>query len=329
MIVFHVSGEHEELPKAEIQGICDSYNSKFKIVAGRGNYLLADVDKDIHALANRLAFTHEVFEAASVTALDELRSVLRGLPHKNASFCIEAHNFENNRAAQIKWGKALADEWGIPVKLDGPELRIHLVGLGPRVVVSTEKLGMDKGGLETRDPSKRPYFHPTALKPKLARLFVNLARVKEGDSILDPFCGSGSILLEAGLMGMRAYGLDMDLEKVWGCKENLRFFGANAEVKEGDATKIEKTFDERFDAIVTDPPYARASKVYGGDLTRLYMDFLSSGKKAVKKGGFIVFAIPADVDIGAEIRKIGFSSMSKYEIYVHRSLSRMLYVLGV
>lgn len=37
------------------------------------------------------------------------------------------------------------------------------------------------------------------LPPKLARMMVNLAQVKEGATVLDPFCGSGTILMESAL----------------------------------------------------------------------------------------------------------------------------------
>ncbi len=37
------------------------------------------------------------------------------------------------------------------------------------------------------------------LPPKLARIMVNLAQVKDGATVLDPFCGSGTILMECAL----------------------------------------------------------------------------------------------------------------------------------
>lgn len=37
------------------------------------------------------------------------------------------------------------------------------------------------------------------LPPKLARIMVNLAAIRDGDMIADPFCGSGTILMEAAL----------------------------------------------------------------------------------------------------------------------------------
>ena len=48
-----------------------------------------------------------------------------------------------------------------------------------------------------RRPRARPFFHPAAIFPKLSRALVNLSRVGAGEVFLDPFCGTGSLLLEA------------------------------------------------------------------------------------------------------------------------------------
>ncbi len=45
------------------------------------------------------------------------------------------------------------------------------------------------------------------MSPKLARCMVNLTGVKENDLVLDPFCGTGGILIEAGIMGARVIGV--------------------------------------------------------------------------------------------------------------------------
>jgi len=325
MILFRVSKEHKELPLEEIRGICEAHDSRFEVLE-KGSYLLIEGGPDVQIFAKRLAFSHEVFKVGSLTTSDELPVVLRNLPHKNVrSFSIDARDFGSNWNIQKDMGGVLAKDWGIPVSLKEPDLEIFLISLGSKIVVSTKRAKIYKG--VSRDPHHRPYFHPTALNPKLAKLFINLARTKEGDEILDPFCGSGSILIEAGIMGMCAYGLDMDLEKIWGCKENLKHFKVDAEVREGNATSITASYKKEFDAIITDPPYARSSRVYGEGLAELYEQFLLSSKSVLKKGAFIVFAIPEDINITKSIEKAGFELLSKYRIYVHKSLSRMLYIL--
>jgi DNA modification methylase len=46
--------------------------------------------------------------------------------------------------------------------------------------------------------------------PQLAKSLFNLAGLEPGDTVLDPFCGSGTVLLEAFLNGYRGFGIDMN-----------------------------------------------------------------------------------------------------------------------
>lgn len=46
--------------------------------------------------------------------------------------------------------------------------------------------------------------------PQLAKSLINTAKLPSGARVLDPFCGSGTTLLEAYLNGYRAYGCDVN-----------------------------------------------------------------------------------------------------------------------
>ena len=46
--------------------------------------------------------------------------------------------------------------------------------------------------------------------PQLAKGLINLSGLENGSHILDPFCGSGTTLLEGYLNGHRAHGCDMN-----------------------------------------------------------------------------------------------------------------------
>ena len=55
-------------------------------------------------------------------------------------------------------------------------------------------------------------LHPYKGKfyPQLAKGLMNLGQIKSGASVFDPFCGSGTTLLEGYLNGYRTYGCDMN-----------------------------------------------------------------------------------------------------------------------
>lgn len=67
--------------------------------------------------------------------------------------------------------------------------------------------------------SERDYGRPLRddeagmLPPKLARIMVNLARVKDGETILDPFCGNGTVLMEGALITKAQHIIGSDIEE--------------------------------------------------------------------------------------------------------------------
>lgn len=46
--------------------------------------------------------------------------------------------------------------------------------------------------------------------PQLAKSFMNYAGIQKGDTVLDPFCGSGTTLVESYLFGANAVGVDIN-----------------------------------------------------------------------------------------------------------------------
>jgi len=323
MIVFHISGEHEELPKAEISALYEAYGTSLDIESEQDRYILAN-DLPPDAL-HRLALTHEFYSVFKLSTLKNLSADLAKERFDVSSYSIRAQNFDNNSHLEAGVGAELNKAWGIPVKFKGPELELFLIQFGNRVAVCDSKHTIDKAGFKERDPLKRPFFSPVALKPKLSRLFVNLSRAKEGDTLLDPFCGTGSILIEAASMGVRAIGNDRDKKMYYGCKKNLKQLGLEAELLLGDIGDLKPGNPglETVDAIATDPPYARASKVFGSELGEIYPKFLQVAKRLLKRGGYMAFAIPHDIGLDTQ----GFKVIGRYDIYVHKSLSRRLYVL--
>ncbi|MFH1621175.1 MAG: hypothetical protein ABIB04_03755 [Patescibacteria group bacterium] len=102
------------------------------------------------------------------------------------------------------------------------------------------------------------------LPPKLARIIVNLARVESGDTIIDPFCGCGTILMEAALATDTdlIIGTDIDDKQIQYSKNNIswlikkKILTANDQdkflIKKADARTLQKTIDKKIDAVITE-----------------------------------------------------------------------------
>ena len=159
------------------------------------------------------------------------------------------------------------------------------------------------------------------MHPKLARVMVNLARVRTGDTILDPFCGTGGILIEAGLMGMNPVGWDISDKMVSGCSQNLKNYGLDGRITQQNA--LEYSGSLKADAIVTDPPYGRASYTSEKDTSRLYNNFIERAQHLLKKKGFLIFMLPSSQKI---IPK-DFNVEAHYDVRVHKSLTRRIWIL--
>lgn len=98
--------------------------------------------------------------------------------------------------------------------------------------------------------NQRPHVTSSSLPARLARVLVNLVATP-GDSLLDPCCGTGTVVLSAAHNGLRAVGYDINPRMVGATVKNLQHYGLTAEVRLGDARQI----SGKFDAIATDLPY--------------------------------------------------------------------------
>jgi tRNA (guanine10-N2)-dimethyltransferase len=183
----------------------------------------------------------------------------------------------------------------------------------------------EKRPLGDRKPAKRPFFSPISLAPKLARAMVNLAIVKAGSKILDPFCGTGGILLEAGLMGMHLVGSDLEWNMVEGCQKNLKHFGLNDfKVFRADIGSVVPNLDSMdIDAVVTDAPYGRACGTRGEKVALIYERMFRTASQVLAPGKRLVLAIhdPALLKCGPDFREV-----QRIGVRVHRSLTRYLMV---
>ena len=102
---------------------------------------------------------------------------------------------------------------------------------------------------------KRPHQYSNALPVRLARAMVNMV-VRPGDTVLDPCCGAGTLLIEAASIGAVVFGSDANRRMVGATRENLAHFGLQGTVEVARAEEIVG----RFDVVVTDLPYGRTTQ---------------------------------------------------------------------
>ena len=153
------------------------------------------------------------------------------------------------------------------------------------------KPGQFRSGLRLTDSSmrhreSRKVERDGALRPSVAGAMLVLANPATGALLLDPFCGSGTILREALDYGARAAGFDVDPAAVAAAKTNV----AQAAIAQADARHMPFP-DAASDAIVTNLPFGGKYRV-SEPLPRWFSDVLSELTRVTRKGGSIVLLVP-------------------------------------
>ncbi len=171
--------------------------------------------------------------------------------------------------------------------------------------------------------NKRDYGRPQAdpkagmLPPKVARMAVNIALGQGGKqlkSLLDPFCGMGTILAEALLSGVSVIGSDVSPHAVSGSEKNLEWLvlaypqiaASKSQIFVADATHVSKHLPQgSVGAIVTEPfmgathigerpgdaSPTKVSNIIKG-LEKLYIGCFKDWHRVLDNKGIVVIALP-------------------------------------
>lgn len=239
---------------------------------GPGWLTAAFEERFIGAIASRLALTKEIGELLCTFSPDDTSPCASvGLPE--GSFAVRAYRFGGNMKdvdSQKLCGKVGAClSRSNPVDLKNPDMTVRLL-MSDTCLLYLLEYSLEAGPLRARKVSERPFFSPISLHPKYARALINLTGVKRGGTVLDPFCGTGGIVIEAASMGMATCASDFDPEMVDGTMENLDHFGLPlGKCVVSDISDIAKHFSG-VDAVCCDPPYGRAAKTGGERISEIY-----------------------------------------------------------
>ncbi len=353
--IFVLSGDYLDLAKEEVISLFDA--KKFKVT---GNLLIADIkcdENEIKITSQRLALTKSIYRLLFECKSDELIHSMKKFEWKfvyKGSFCIRISNPKiNEKNKKIKnhkisftekyLAKYVWDSVSNPkVDLENPKTRIEFFIAGSKVYCG---LGIKvmKNKFESRKAHLRPFTHPSSLHPKLSRALVNISGINNEDILLDPFCGTGGFLIEAGLMGIKIIGCDISKSMAKGCKENLQHFNIrNFKIINKNALQI----NQKLDYVVTDLPYGLNSNVYLRynkksiyknsnkinlklkqknqirNIEIFYLRFLKKLKSVLRKKAVIIF--PNFVDYRKLIKNSKFIIEKEFSIPVHRSLTRKI-----
>jgi tRNA (guanine10-N2)-dimethyltransferase len=336
-LFFQISGEHPTLPGSEVEAILKAEGHSYQIKEKLTQVLRLEADINcIDSIKARSALTRvccqEIFICNATT---------EEIFENTKSFVA---NFIGNEtfAVRIRRVKGVAPEidrvWleghigatiletgtESSVDLSNPQKTFYGVLTDSQFIFGLKIAEINPKQFLERRPRKRPFFHPTAMQAKLGRTMVNLAQPKAGDLILDPFCGTCGMLIEAGLIGCRVIGFEAKPHMLRGGAKNVKHFGVQAEgfaIADARCPPITKV-----DCIVTDPPYGRSASTLGAKTRYIVEDFLAGIGDSLTRGAKICMAAPKKISISETAEAAGFKHLESHFVYVHRSLTREVVV---
>jgi tRNA (guanine10-N2)-dimethyltransferase len=330
------AGKYGFLPKSELVGSLEATESNFSLKPGT-KYLsrfTCELNKAKESI-KRVALSHFlceelIFQRDSVSNIFNLLYKLD--ISEGGSFYVRVNRVEGAispeevSSLERKVGSIISEKFRKKTSFKNPEevFILHVesgaYALGKFLEPSERK------NLKERQNKTKPKFHASMLPPDLSRALVNLARVKKGDIVFDPFCGMGGILLEAELLGAKTIGVDFNEKMLRGAKENLTFYSAfNYDLIRGDARFLPIV---KANKAVTDPPYGRLSpKLKKEPIADLYTKFIANLSNIIATGGYFAMVYPKGLEVKTLLNESGFCLISEDDVMVHGKLTRVFLAL--
>ncbi|MEM2130808.1 MAG: DNA methyltransferase [Candidatus Bathyarchaeia archaeon] len=334
-LFFLLSGEFESLSFAELKAILETEECRYSITEKLDQVMRLEANLEvIKKIIYRSAYTRicslELFVCpAEKTAISQaIKNVdFSQILSKDATFEVRIRRVKGYFTKdstiileQLLGELILQKAPYVKVDLDHPHKTFFGVLTCGKLVFGLKLGEIHPKPFVERRPRKKPFFHPSAMNSKLARCMVNLAHAKQGSLVLDPFCGTGTTIIEAALIGMRAIGIDVQRNMAEGTIRNLKHFGLNAEaILLADARLLPLT---HVDCIVTDPPYGKSATTLKRGTIAMVEGVFSSAQEILSKGQRICIASPKALDIKKLAEKWGYKHLESHFAYVHRSLTR-------
>jgi tRNA G10 N-methylase Trm11 len=341
-------GREPDISAAEIAAVFSLWRISWREEQKTKTYIIVATDTELKAAAlmNRLGGTIKIAERldqqnnAQKTIVDFLKAAtpegkihfsLSGKDAKKKAINIKKELKTEDRSVRYIQPKNTATiiHNGL-VEKQGDFTVVGSNAFVTRAVQDIESFGERDFGRPGRDSTSG------MLPPKLARIMINLAAVDSKETILDPFCGSGTVLTEAALMGYTALiGSDLSKKAVADTTQNLDWVAKKYGLPAHRATLLvsdvknlgEHIKKNSVDAIVTEPYMGKPLRgketqkqleIQARDLEALYAQAFKTFERILKPRGIVIFIFPKfrhrggwmETNILERIKQLGFEPVA-------------------
>ena len=339
-------GRQKELSQEEIVAVFAQKHISIEHTRLVGEYLLISLQTPIDAqsIMEQLGGTKLIGEKCDPkgNAEDTVFSYISSLPSdQKLHFSISGGTHAARLAIGVKkkLKKIGRSVRYVETKNTATILHNNLVEKGSHLTIIDNVVYVTRAIQPIEEMSERDYGRPSVdnksgmLPPKLARIMINLAMPEKNDTLLDPFCGSGTLIGEAMTLGIKhIQGSDISEKAIEDSEKNLSWLQEEFEIKNlkfeifvSDVRSLSKEqFKKGIDIIATEPNMGvprtgREQKVFlqkqAEELTKLYVEAFTVFKKILTPGGRVIFVVPrfryrdewVTLDCQRHIEKLGFS----------------------
>ena len=309
---FVLSKDYLELAIDEIISIVKMYDrfAKIKIIS---NLIIIQSKTNWKEITKRATFVKisgQILRKMSGLFLDEENfQVLKN----TKSFVCRVVNLSSNELNTLELENSMGDMISkfthAKVNLKNPDITVYLI------FTNEENFFGFSEKNQVKERPKKSKKYPHELDWKLTRVMINLIGLKKGETICDPFCGTGTTLLESESMGINAIGIDFDEKMCDMSKENLKLNNYKSKILNSDFQELIKISND-FNGIVTDLPYGRSSKS-----SEKPEEVLKRFISIITKSKIVAIMYKKELD-----SKMKLKGLKKYQIYRHKSLTRTILI---
>lgn len=330
---YFILGNHPEISLAEIEAVLHKDNINYSIKTKIENFLIIETKQQLNCqqLKQTLAGTIKIgiILKTDKNITSELLLLLLPKTDKRINFGISTYGFD-------KKIEKLGQQLRIQAKNKDQQTRFISSRENPLNSVIVQKNILNKSGIEfclfkidddyligqtqiVQDYnkfSKMDYGRPDRdsqigmLPPKLAQIMVNLSQVNIKGTLLDPFCGKGTVLQQAALLDYKKLiGTDIDIKQIKSTENNLNWLKENQKL-DFQYTLIHSNIEDligsienqSIDLIVTEPHMGpglhgneKVSRIKKNmaELEILYKKTFSVYQKILKQDGKVIMIIPS------------------------------------
>ncbi len=338
-LFFLLSGEFEQLSFSELKAILETENFPYTLTEKLDQTVRLEAPTEsVTAVQRRAGYTRVCAQELFTTNATDAE-ITEATQNTNFSAILKPNETFEVRIRRIKEYSTKKDTMHLErllgkfilqnakhakVNLKTPNKTFYGILTNGKLVFGIKLAEIEPKPFVERRARKKPFFHPSAMNAKLARCMINLAHAQIGDYVLDPFVGTGTIAIEATLIGCKAIGIDAQKRMAKGAKRNLQHFGLTAEaIINADARKPPLT---QVDCIVTDPPYGRSASTLKSSTKTIIEDNMRSAHALLQQGQRICIAAPKTLGIQHVGAQLGYRHLESNYAYVHRTLTREIAV---